>query len=78
MSVDLSESLDFLYQGADEKVAPEVMKTIVDVLRRAELGASFKQIATEIGISPEHVRDLVIRNRGWEASDRQQRGRQSR
>ena len=78
MSVDLSESLDFLYQGADEKVAPEVMKTIVDVLRRAELGASFKKIASEVNLTPDEVKNLVIRNRGWEAGDRQQRGHQPR
>lgn len=78
MSIDFAQAIDFLYQGADEKVDPEVMKTIVDVLRRAELEKSFKQIASEVNLTPEEVKSLVIRNRGWEAGDRQQRGRQSR
>lgn len=78
MSVDLSESLDFLYQGAHEKVEPEVMKTIVEVLRMAELGASFKQIAGKVNLTPNEVKNLVVRNRGWEAGERQQRGQQSR
>ena len=78
MSIDFAQAIDFIYQGAHEKVDPEVMKTIVDVLRRAELGASFKEIAAEVNLTPVEVRSLVIRNRGWEVGERQQPGQQSR
>lgn len=74
----VSESLDFLHKGEDGKVSPEALQVIVLILRLSERGVSFKEIAKEVNLTPEQVRDLVIRNRGWEASSQQQRGKQSR
>ena len=78
MSIDLSESLDFLHTNQHEKVTAEALQVIVPILRLAERGVSFKEISKEVGITPEEVKNLVIRNRGWEAGDQQQRGHKSR
>ncbi len=73
MTIDLSEALDNLHKGEDEKVSQEALQVIVPVLRLAEQGVSFKEIASEVNLTPDEVRSLVIRNRGWEATARQQR-----
>ncbi len=67
MTIDLSEALDFLHTNQHEKVSQEALQIIVPVLRLAERGVSFKEISKEVGITPEEVKTLVIRNRGWEA-----------
>lgn len=78
MTVDLAEALDNLYKGENEKVSQEALQVIVPVLRLSERGTPFREISKEVGITLEQVRDLVVRDRGWQAGERQQRGQRSR
>lgn len=66
---NLSQAVDDIYAGRHQQVSPEAMKIIVPMLLRADEGQSPQQIAKELNIEPQQVRELVIRARAWDLSE---------
>lgn len=66
---NLSQAVDNIYTGKHEQVSPEVIRIVGTLLRRADEGQSPQQIAKELGIDAQQVRELVIRARGWDLSE---------
>lgn len=66
---NLSRAIDDIYTGKHEQVSPEVIRIVGTLLLRAGEGQSPQQIAKELGIDAQQVRELVIRARAWDLSE---------
>ncbi len=60
----LNQAIDDLYQG--RAISPEAMQTIGRALLLSHQGQSHQQIAKELELSLDQVRQLVVRAKGWE------------
>lgn len=73
MSNEWNQAVDSIYRGEHRQVSPEAMKTIGTALLRAEQNQTPEQISAELDLTPNQVRELVIRAKGWEFTRQQER-----
>ncbi len=68
----LNQAIDDLYQG--RAISPAAQQTIGKALLLSHQGQSHQQIAKELELSPDQVRELVVRAKGWELTRQSEPG----
>ncbi len=76
MTNNLNEFIDRIYQGQHEQVPVEQMQIIGRALLLERQGQTATQIAKELNLEPAEVREVVIRCKGWQESERLQQEKQ--
>jgi hypothetical protein len=69
MTDNLNQYIDLIYENKHEQIPAAQMQIIGRALLLERQGQTATQIAKEIGLNPQEVKELVIRCKGWEVGE---------
>ena len=78
MTDNLNEFVDLIYEGKHQEVPTAQMQLIGRALLLERQGQTATQIAKELNLEPAEVREIVIRAKGWQESERLEEQKQER
>ncbi|HEY9783026.1 MAG TPA: hypothetical protein V6D09_23160 [Leptolyngbyaceae cyanobacterium] len=70
MADNLNEFVDLIYEGKHQEVPATQMQIIGRALLLERLGQTATQIGKELNLEPNQVKEIVIRSKGWEETQR--------
>lgn len=68
MQNNLAQAIDKIYNAQHSEIELHLFQTIGQTLLYARQGQTPEQVSKQVGITPEQVKEVVIRVKGWELS----------